>query len=403
MILNEVRLNAPPNLRLFSFGVGYDVDTFLLDSLAQENHGQSTYIQPGEDFTRKLTAFYERIEAPVLTDLALDFGAIKVYDVYPAPLPDLFAGSQMLVIGRYQGGGETEIRLSGQIDGKAETFIFPNQVFEREGTVFPSSTQAAIPRLWATRKIGYLLTQIRLKGADPETIEQIVRLSIRYGIVTPYTSYLVTEESPLGSKEQTRIREEQWQTYQAAPAAEISGMGAVQKAAEQVALSAAEAPPSIENEVQQKVKILGGRTFLYSNTIWIDTAFDPDKMTAQPVAFLSEDYFRLLHAYPSLGAAFSLGERVIAFADGVAYEVVPTDSVVPALDIPKPIPQVEPPKLSPTPTEPPEEAQPRGTFPCLSIVLILTTFLFSGVTLQLKAKRQRLKDCWYAFVDRFRS
>ncbi len=403
LILNEVRLNAPPNLRLFPFGVGYDVDTFLLDSLAQENHGQSTYIQPGEDLTRKLTAFYERIEAPLLTDLALDFGEVKVYDVYPAPLPDLFAGSQILVVGRYRGGGATEIRLSGQIDGKAETFIFPNQVFDREGTAFPSPTQAAIPRLWATRKIGHLLTQIRLKGADPETIEQIVRLSIRYGIVTPYTSYLATEETLLGSNEQTRIREEQWQTYQAAPGEEISGMDAVQKAAEQVALTAAEAPPPINDELQQKVKILGGRTFLFSNNIWIDTAYDPDKMSTQPVAFLSEDYFRLLRAYPSLGTAFSLGERVIALVDGVAYEVVPADNAVPALDLPESVLEVEPLEPSPTPAKTSPADQPLRAFPCLSVAMILASLGWRRAIFQSKANRRGLKDRLHPFVDRFRS
>lgn len=373
LILEAVRQKAPPNLRLFPFGVGYDVDTFLLDSLAQENHGRSSYIQPGEDLSRAVSAFYERIQTPLLTDLSLDFGAIETYDVVPAPLPDLFAGSQIVVVGRYKEGGQTEIRLSGKMNGTTQTFVFRDQFFNPQGTLNPSPTQAVIPRLWATRKIGHLLTQIRLKGADRETIEQIVRLSIRYGIMTPYTSYLVSEEQPIGSSEQARISGEQWQIYQTAPMMEVSGMGAVQKAADQAALSAADAPLSIEGEAQQKLRIVAGRTFIYSNGVWMDTAFDPDTMKTQAVAFLSNDYFRLLRAYPSLGAAFSLGERVIALADGVAYEVVAAGSSVPAL------PLNQSPPDTPTPPAPPtaqfQDPKAPAAYPCLSVVLLLT-FLF---------------------------
>lgn len=142
-----------------------------------------------------------QICSPLLTDLSLDFGAIETYDVYPSPLPDLFAGSQILIVGRYRGGGRTDIRLSGEMNGTTQTFVFRDQFFNPQGTLNPSATQAVIPRLWATRKIRHLLTQIRLKGVDRETIEQIVRLSIRYGIVTPYTSYLVSEQQPIGGGE----------------------------------------------------------------------------------------------------------------------------------------------------------------------------------------------------------
>ncbi|GAB4470211.1 MAG: VIT domain-containing protein [Anaerolineales bacterium] len=383
LILEAVHKNAPQNLRLFPFGVGYDVDTFLLDTLAQENHGRSTYVQPGEDLTRRLSAFYERIETPLLTNLALDFGEIEVYDLYPTPLPDLFAGSQILVVGRYKEGGKTDIRLSGEVNGITQTFNFQNQVFVREATTLPTSIQAAIPRLWATRKIGHLLTQIRLRGANPETIDQIVRLSIRYGIVTPYTSYLVSEESPLAGSEQARIGNEQWQSYQKAPLMETSGMGAVHQAADQGALSVAEAPPAIDSEYQQKIKILAGRTFVYSKEVWVDTAFDPEKMTTQAVAFLSPDYFRLLDAYPSLGAAFSLGEQVIVLANGVAYEVVPADSIVPPLDIatstpiatPTPQPHLATP--SPLPSNHSPGANPTSPFPCLSIITLISLLTLS--------------------------
>ena len=112
-ILNNFAKSAAPNLRLFAFGVGYDVDTVLLDTLSQEHHGQSTYVRPGESLDETLSAFYERISTPVLTDLQLDFGGLSTYDIYPNPLPDLFAGSQVIVVGRYREGGSQDVRLAG--------------------------------------------------------------------------------------------------------------------------------------------------------------------------------------------------------------------------------------------------------------------------------------------------
>ncbi|RME87432.1 MAG: VWA domain-containing protein, partial [Anaerolineae bacterium] len=104
-ILANFAESAPADLRLFAFGVGYDVDTFLLDSLAEEHHGSSAYVLPDERLDETLSAFYAKISTPVLTDLELDFGNLPVYDLYPSPLPDLFAGSQIIVVGRYRKGG----------------------------------------------------------------------------------------------------------------------------------------------------------------------------------------------------------------------------------------------------------------------------------------------------------
>jgi Ca-activated chloride channel family protein len=332
-ILNNFAANAPGNLRLFAFGVGYDVDTFLLDLLAQEHHGTSTYVLPGEPLDEILSAFYAKISTPVLTDLELDFGELSVYDLYPNPLPDLFAGSQIVVVGRYREGGVTDVALSGIVNGQIQTFTFPDQVFTDESS--SDSLQFTIPRLWATRKIGYLLNQVRLQGPEQELIDQIVRLSIRYGIVTPYTSYLVTEPMPLGAAEQERIAEETFSDLKSAPAAPSHGQDAVEQAAGEGKLRNADtvfAPPA---ESANRVRIVGPRTYVFSDGVWVDTAFDPDVMQTVKVAFLSDDYFALAAADPQLGAAFSLGSQVVVFSEGVVYEVVVTDSSLPAVEIPE--------------------------------------------------------------------
>lgn len=326
-ILDNFRMAAPEGLRLFSFGVGYDVDTFLLDSLAQDHHGDSTYVLPGERLDEVLSSFYARISTPVLTDLELEFGELAVYDLYPSPLPDLFLGSQIVLVGRYREGGRTDVTLTGKVDGRTQTFHYPDQNFSAG-----AGQQDAIPRLWATRKIGHLLNQIRLNGANQEYIDQIVKLSIRYGIVTPYTSYLVTEPQPLGAQEQERIAGEQFKALQATGMPPASGAQAVQDAAGQGAMEGAAAPSALDRELTGTLKVVGSRTFVRTGEVWTDTGFDPDRMETIKVAFLSEDYFSLAAARPELAAALALGERVILLWDGRAYEIVEAGSQVPPLD-----------------------------------------------------------------------
>jgi Ca-activated chloride channel family protein len=333
-ILDNFQSAAPEGLRLFAFGVGYDVDTFLLDSLAQGHHGASSYVLPDERLDEQLSAFYAKISIPVLTDLTLDFGSISAYDLYPSPLPDLFAGSQIVLVGRYRQGGPTTVTLTGRFNGQTQTFQYPEQVFADDPQSEISNQQSSIPRLWATRKIGYLLNHIRLHGPDEETIDQIVRLSIRYGIVTPYTSYLVTEPLPLGAAEQSRIAGEQYGNLLAAPTAAVSGQDAVQKAADQGALAGAEVPAAPDVQDGRQVRILGAHTFVFKDSTWIDTAFDPDKTQTVKVTFLSEQYFALLKDHPDLAAAFSLGQRVIALSNGTAYEVTEAGTAQPSAATP---------------------------------------------------------------------
>jgi Ca-activated chloride channel homolog len=322
-ILANFAASAPKNLRLFSFGVGWDVDTFLLDSLSENHQGLSLYVEPDDPLDEILSEFYERISTPVLTDIFLDFGSMVVYDIYPQPLPDLFVGTQVVVVGRYHDGGNTDITLSGEVNGERQLFRFTDQSFtidsrgSHEGTHF-------LPRLWATRKIGYLLNSVRLHGPDQETIDQIVRLSIRYGIITPYTSYLVTEPMPLGNANQERLAQETFQELQMAPAAPVYGQDAVEKASSQGALSQAEQAPAIvsNNDQRQGVRIIGARTFVQSGEYWIDTAYDPEQMKTQQVSFLSPAYFALANTRAEIAAALALAENVIVVVDGEAFEIV---------------------------------------------------------------------------------
>jgi Ca-activated chloride channel homolog len=323
-ILANFTAAARANLRLFSFGVGYDVDTTLLDSLAAGNHGASTYVRPGDALDEILSGFYARISAPVLTDLKLTFSWVSTYDLYPVPLPDLFVGSQIVLAGRYRAGGQGEVTLTGQVNGQAQTFSYPDQAFAVQ-TADPSASLSALPRLWATRKIGALLSHIRLEGADQETIDQIVHLSIRYGIVTPYTSYLVSEPSPLGAAAQSQIAQDQLRSLQSAPAASPSGQIAVNKAVGESALAGADSASALPAENQDQIRTAGSRTFILADGVWTDTAFDPQTMQTTRIAFLSPEYFKLSEAHPEIAAALALGERVIVVSGRTVYEVVAAD------------------------------------------------------------------------------
>ncbi|MBI5052904.1 MAG: VWA domain-containing protein [Chloroflexi bacterium] len=317
-ILNDVKNAAPKNVRLFTFGVGDDVNTVLLDSLAQDIRGTSAYVRPNERIDEIVSSFYAKVSTPVLADLKIDYGSIVVNDSYPTPLPDLFAGSQLVLVGRYRSGGNTAITLRGTVNGQ------PREIKFEDATFTPSGGYDFIPRLWATRKIGYLLSQIRLRGENREMVQEIIALSVRYGIVTPYTSYLITEDNILTSSGQTKAAEKESNRLQAAPAA-VSGAGAVQTSKDQSGMTQADQAAAPAQQYAQALKQQGIRTFIVQNNVWTDTQFDPSKMKTTQVKFASDDYFKLIAAIPDLAQAFSVSERVIAVSNGVAYEVVQGD------------------------------------------------------------------------------
>lgn len=318
-ILKNIERAAPSNLSLFAFGVGYDVDTFLLDTLAKENHGATTYVTPGQKIDEAVSGFYAKVSTPVLTDLELDYDDVIVFDTYPDPLPDLFAGSQLLLVGRYKEPGTVSIRLSGTVDGETQRFTYEDQTFRSSGG------PDFLPRLWATRKIGALLNQIRLEGPEEELVEQVVRLSVRYGIVTEYTSYLVTEPNALGFRAQEEIAEEAFADLAGAPM-ESTGQGAVERAERESRYMKADVAVAPSGEAAEVVRIAGARTFRLVDEVWVDTAYDPETMEPLAVPFLSEDYFTLANARPDLAAALALGSQVIILVNDTAYQVVDEDA-----------------------------------------------------------------------------
>lgn len=181
--------------RLFVFGVGFDVNTRLLDTLAADNRGASDYVLPQEDMELKIGSLYSKIAYPVLTNPRVDWGGTKVYDVYPKRLPDLFRGMQTVVFGRYEGQSKAKPQLIGFTQGR-EDRIATQGDFTSEPKAERAHLNDMVPRLWAMRKIGYLLDESRgASNASSEVRDEIIKLSRRFGIVTPFTAGLITEDN----------------------------------------------------------------------------------------------------------------------------------------------------------------------------------------------------------------
>ena len=181
------------NTRIFTFGVGDDVNAAMLDQLAEATRAVSTYVRPAEDIGDKVASLYGKISHPVLTDLRLTVGEqIRIHEVYPPKLPDLFHGNQLVVIGRYTGFGHQMVKLTGMVGSEKKEFVYELTFPERTAT---DTGKDFVEALWARRKVGFLLDQIRVNGEKKELIDEVVVLAKKYGIATPYTSYLVVPDA----------------------------------------------------------------------------------------------------------------------------------------------------------------------------------------------------------------
>lgn len=317
-------------VRMFCFGIGKDINTHLLDNIAEKTKAACQYVLPDEDIEVKVSNFYERIDNPVLANTRLETsGRVKLVQTHPADLPDLFRGDQLVLAGRYRGHGDAALVLNGMFNGKPVKIV--------EETMFPGPGRATentfVPRLWAVRRVGYLLDQIRLHGSDRELVDEATRLAKRYGIVTPYTSYLILEDesrpaqgppprrlSKIGPGEAEHARGELRNKFHAFMRDDsgYSGIGASKSAS---AMKMANSAPSAvadadraarldgsESETMQISRFIRGRTFYFTGEEWVDAeaANTPENKFIK-IEFGSDAYFQLLDKHPDAGAWLSIG------------------------------------------------------------------------------------------------
>lgn len=183
--------------RMLNFGVGYDVNSRLLDRLSRENFGASEYVRPDEDIEAHVSAVYGRISAPVLTnvDVNFEFDSAKTEEggpvnrMYPKKVFDVFAGEQVVIVGRYRKSGAAKIRIRGNVGREGVKFDFPAEFAEKSA----NATFAFVEKLWAMRRIGEIIDEIDLHGKNDELVKELVALATKHGILTPYTSFLADE------------------------------------------------------------------------------------------------------------------------------------------------------------------------------------------------------------------
>lgn len=339
-ILKNIAAKNISNTRIFSFGVGYDINTHLLDKIAQANKGAREYITPDENIEVKVSGFYDKIAYPVLADIKLDVSGLEIYDRYPKTLSDIFRGNQLTIFGRYKGDGNKLITLSGTVNNEPRKF-------EYEST-FSANNESAdfIPRLWATSKIGYLLDEVLLRGENKEVKDEIIKLAKEYGILTPYTSWLVLEDF----KAQTEApRRPGTPPPPPSAPADILGQGGKDVADEVREKSLkADSPsgaPAVtnfnENKKLQKgdydqnkeggrlgsvvrdaVRQIADKTFYLNNGVWYDSLYaENSKNNSTKIKYLSDEYFALIAKDKQLAKYLAIGEQVTVCSGANNYEV----------------------------------------------------------------------------------
>ncbi len=347
--------------RIFVFGVGDDVNANFLDRMSEVNRGASEYVLQDENIETKVSAFFRKVTEPVMADTNINYGGIKTKDVYPLSLPDIFKGNQLTIMGRYNKESATKIILKGYVNGEEKEYVY-------EGN-FPQEQEKYdfIPRLWATRKIGHLLSEIRFTQENRELIDEVIRLSKEFGIITPYTSFLVTEpngsnpvvpadgmlwansavdNNTLGGSSgnimdadmQARADMAAYEPYYlksnmpsgqaSAPSFfaklhNLSSGGRVSaKEAADIGAWKTEAIMDTVTTAQDRIKYAAGRTFyLQDDGFWVDSKYVKGTKT-KDIKYLGKEYMGLINNNPELAKVFSLAEKVIVVFKGECYRIV---------------------------------------------------------------------------------
>lgn len=222
------------------------------------------------------------------------------------------------------------LQLGGSANGASKNFFYNNLRFPMR-----EDANDFLPRLWATRRVGWLMEQVRTNGEQQELRDEIVDLGTRYGIVTPYTSYLALEPN-VTARDVTSLPLNNRGTFsagrstpspspaKAADAKAITGTAAVQqskRAREQQDVVRVEG-----ESASSGIKTAGGKTFYVREGVWTDSEFKPGAGLPETVVkFGSDEYFALLKQKPQLATFFALGERVAVMLGGRVYRVNAAD------------------------------------------------------------------------------
>lgn len=346
-LITKIKATNSENTRVFTFGIGDDINTHLLDKITEETKAYRSYISEEEDIEVKISNFYTKVSSPILTDVKINFSANgKVRNVFPRDIPDIFKGSSVTVLGRFEGTGTVNVTLEGKVNGKAEKYAFI-------GTFEDNTDNDFIPPLWAARNIGYLLDQIRLHGESQELKDEVIQLAKKYGIITPYTSYLILEDEQINITRRTitddqvifmdRFAEDEEAEFTSRNKKEYSNLN--QKSGRSGVVSSSEvqslnyANKLADNKqgagrmlykdktgktrnLSSQVRNIQGRAVYQKNNEWIDLYVQNNKnQKAKRIKFASTEYFNLLNKHPETSQFLSLGQNVRFVYKSSVYEI----------------------------------------------------------------------------------
>ncbi|MBW3539187.1 MAG: VIT and VWA domain-containing protein [Planctomycetes bacterium] len=352
-ILRSIAKRNTDDVRIFVFGEGFDVNTKLLDFLALDHRGEADYILPDENISEKIGRFFDRVGSPLMTDLEIKIDGLEVTDLHPRRIPDVYKGEQVVVYGRYTGHGKKTVQLTGNVGGSRRTFEYELEFPE----LSEDDKNAFVPRLWAGKKVDFLLNEIRKGGMEnKELVDEVTFLAKRYGIVTPYTSFLMAEDivsapqAQLAQQLQGRFgnlgRRPSYALPAAGPAstatparesADFSGKPAVDAAkrlnelrrgagvsggaaafdeeAERILGLEEGADPNARSSLSA-LRYIGSRTFYKSGEVWYDSRFSPEKnKVTRTVKVGSDEYLKLLEGDVRLAKYLALGDVVVRIKD----------------------------------------------------------------------------------------
>ena len=307
------RLNTS-GTRIFVMGVGHDVNTHLLDKLAEATEGSCEYVEGDQEIDVKIATLYDRLSHPVLNHAAVAFGGLRPTAVFPKKLPPVFVGTEIMVAGRYRTAGKHTVTVSGTRAGKGVTYTCQAEL--------PGRTDAQVNEfvapLWAARKVGYLLREIRLNGESKELIQEIVRLAKRFGIVTEYTDFLAMGGPAGAGPVSARAATAEALTRLRAGRAQQSGKWAFNQAVNELELQNRTVVNDEANVFRDRrgqtvavgtVRQVGRQVFYLRDGQWV-VAEEAGKRKTRRVKLFSKEYFDLLRSNKDFARAQRLGWNV---------------------------------------------------------------------------------------------
>lgn len=309
--------------RLFTFGVGADLNVSLIEQLALEGRGTASFVRPEESVERAVGIVASRLTSPLVTDVRVHADGVRLLKMHPSGPVDIFAGEDLVVLARYDGSGDAVVHFDGQTTSGPVSWSSRVYFPER------SRENPFVARLWATQRIGFLSAEKRKHGGSQEINDEIRDLGERFGIPTEFSSYLVVEP---GMDRRLQIPDHANNTLNqvvvtgtasARPAAAGQFEAAKAAAAQRSATSVYAADQASGVRDGGNIQRAGNVTFVLRDGVWTDVRYKYSGMVLQVKPF-SEAYFKLIELVPELRESFSVGERAIVMGRSMAIELTPS-------------------------------------------------------------------------------